>query len=274
MRVQAKRDKQRVAGGDRFGLSEMSRLLSLTFAAVLSAASVFGADSAPGGPETPAVRGPEVCQTAVLRNGFTIQYARREEAGPATRLWLCAGAGYAEIPSGQIESFEPGRSALPLAPPAAGSAPGTTASGLLPVEDSIHNWIAGAALRNQIDPDFLASVVKAESGFNPTAVSPKGAQGLMQLMPRTAAELGVENALDPAANVEGGTKYLRQLLDQYDGDAGKALAAYNAGPRRVEQYGGVPPYRETRAYITGIINDYNRTKLQQRAHSTPAPADK
>ena len=143
-----------------------------------------------------------------------------------------------------------------------------------PAEDPIKNLIASAASRHQIDPDFVASVVKAESGFNPTAVSSKGAQGLMQLMPRTAARLGVENALDPAANVEGGTKYLRQLLDQYDGDAVKALAAYNAGPQRVEQYGGVPPYRETRAYITRIIDDYNRKKLQQQAHSTVAPADK
>jgi soluble lytic murein transglycosylase-like protein len=95
----------------------------------------------------------------------------------------------------------------------------------------------------------------------------------MQLMPRTAAWLGVENVLDPAANVEGGTKYLRQLLDQYDGDALKALAAYNAGPQRVEQYGGVPPFPETRAYITRIIDDYNRKKHQQQAHSSAPPAD-
>ena len=143
-----------------------------------------------------------------------------------------------------------------------------------PAEDPIQNWIASAASRHQIDPDFVASVVKAESGFNPTAVSPKGAQGLMQLMPETAAKLGVENVLDPAANVEGGTKYLRQLLDQYAGDAVKALAAYNAGPQRVEQYGGIPPYRETRAYITRIIDDYNRKKLQQQAHSTWLPRSK
>jgi soluble lytic murein transglycosylase-like protein len=120
--------------------------------------------------------------------------------------------------------------------------------------------IASAALRHQIDPDFVASVVKAESGFLPTAVSPRGAQGLMQLMPRTAAELGVRNALDPAENVEGGTTYLRRLLDRYDWDAVKALAAYNAGPQRVEQYGSAPPYPETRAYVARIINDYSRKK--------------
>jgi hypothetical protein len=260
-----------VDGGDRAGLSEMSRLLSLTFIAVLPAAGVFGADSAPG---APAGHGAEACQAAVLRNGFTVEYVRREAAGPVTRLWLCAGGGYAEIPSGQIESFEPGQSADPPAPAAPASAPVATASVAPPVEDPIKNWIAGAASRSQIDPDFLASVVQAESGFNPTAVSPKGARGLMQIMPHTAASLGVENAFDPAANLEGGTKYLRQLLDQYGGDAGKALAAYNAGPRRVEQYGGVPPYPETRAYITRIINDYNRKKLQQKAQSTAEPADK
>ena len=112
----------------------------------------------------------------------------------------------------------------------------------------------------------MASVVKAESGFNPRAVSPKGAQGLMQLMPETAAMLGAGNVLDPAANLGAGTKYLRQLLDQFAGDAGKALAAYNAGPQMVEQYGGIPPYRETRAYVTRIIEDYNRKKLQRQAH--------
>ena len=210
----------------------------------------------------------------MLRNGFIIQYARREAAGQATRLWLCAGAGYADIPSEQIASLEPERRAAPAAPAAPASAPATTASGMLPLEDPIQNWIASAAARRQIDPDFVASVVKAESGFNPAAVSPKGARGLMQLMPGTAAILGLENAFDPAANLEAGTKYLRQLLDQYAGDAVKALAAYNAGPRRVEQYGGVPPDAETRAYVTQIIDDYNRKKLEERAKAAAAPAGK
>jgi len=239
----------------------MSRLLSVAFFAVLPVASAFCADT-------------EACRTAVLRNGFTIQYARREAAGPAMRLWLCAGAGYADVPSEQIESFEQDQGAVPLPPAAPASVPTTTPSGPLPLEDPIQNWIASAAARRQIDPDFVTSVVKAESGFNPMAISPKGARGLMQLMPGTAAGLGVENAFDPAANLEAGTKYLRQLLDQYDGDAGKALAAYNAGPRRVEQYGGVPPYAETRAYITRIIDDYNRKKLEERASAAAQPAGK
>jgi soluble lytic murein transglycosylase-like protein len=141
---------------------------------------------------------------------------------------------------------------------------------MTPGEDSIKKLIASAAWRHQIDPDFVASVVKAESGFNPTALSSKGAQGLMQLMPRTAASLGVENPFDPAANVEGGTKYLRQLLDHYAGDAVKALAAYNAGPQQVEHFGGIPPYRETRAYVARVINDYNFKKLEQQTESRAA----
>jgi soluble lytic murein transglycosylase-like protein len=162
-----------------------------------------------------------------------------------------------EIPSEQIERFEQVE-----VPP---STRETVAGGMPPAQESIKQLIAGAAARHQIDPDFVASVVKAESGFNSEATSSKGARGLMQLMPQTAASLGIEDALNPAANVEGGTTYLRQLLDQYNGDAAKALAAYNAGPHRVKQYGGIPPYRETRAYVARVINDYNRKKLEQEA---------
>ena len=253
-------------------LTAISSRLSLSFLAVVLTASAFAGESAPDGSGTPAGSGPEVCQVALLRNGFNVQFVRREVAGPTTRLWLCAnaGAGYVEIPSERIEAFEQG----PPAPEAPASAPETTAADVIPAGVPIKDLIDGAASRHRIDPDFVASVVKAESGFNPGAVSPKGAQGLMQLMPQTAATLGVEDLFDPAANVEGGTKYLRQLLDQYDGDAVKALAAYNAGPQRVAQYGGIPPYRETRAYVTRIINDYNRKKLEQRANSTAASAGK
>ena len=91
----------------------------------------------------------------------------------------------------------------------------------------------------------------------------KGAQGLMQLMPGTASQLGVPNAFDPEANVEGGTKYLRELLERYNFDLVKALAAYNAGPQRVEQFGGVPPYYETRAYVARVVRDFNKKKAAQ-----------
>src|SRR5437773_2551845 len=258
----------------------MSGRLNLSVFAVLLAGSALVTHGVAGESGTPLGNGSEVCGDAVLRNGFTMQHVRPEVVGAATRLWLCgdAGAGYVEIPSENIQSFELRQSAVPLPPAALSGASQKTSIGTLPipVKDGIKDLIASTALRHQIDPDFVASVVKAESGFNPAAVSPKGAKGLMQLMPRTAAGLGVTNVLDPAANLEGGTKYLRQLLDKYDSDAVKALAAYNAGPQRVEQYAGIPPYRETHAYVARIIDDYNRKKLQQQAPSTSTspPASK
>jgi soluble lytic murein transglycosylase-like protein len=108
-------------------------------------------------------------------------------------------------------------------------------------------------------------VIRAESGFNPKAVSRKGAQGLMQLMPATASKLGVINSMDPAANVDGGTQYLHEMLERFNNDLVKALAAYNAGPERVEKYKGMPPYHETYAYVSRIISDFNRKKLAQFA---------
>jgi soluble lytic murein transglycosylase-like protein len=119
-----------------------------------------------------------------------------------------------------------------------------------------------------LDPDLVNSVIKAESGFNVRAVSPKGAQGLMQLMPGTASQLGVPNAFDPQANIEGGTKYLRELLERYNFDLVKALAAYNAGPQRVEQFGGVPPFYETRSYVARVVKDFNKKKAAQGKSDT------
>src|SRR5260221_6889663 len=120
---------------------------------------------------------------------------------------------------------------------------------------------AGSCYR--VVTDIVSSVVAGESGFNSRAVSPKGAQGLMQLMPGTASQLGVDNAFDPAKNTDGGTRYLRMLLERFHFDVAKALAAYNAGPLRVDQHNRVPPYLETRRYVARIINDYNRKKLAQ-----------
>ncbi len=120
-----------------------------------------------------------------------------------------------------------------------------------------------AAAKNRLDPDFVASVIRAESNFKPHAVSPKGARGLMQLMPSTAAQLGVTDAFDPKANIDAGTAHLNSLLNLYHDDPVKALAAYNAGAHRVEQYHGVPPYRETRAYVSKIVRDFNAKKRAQ-----------
>jgi soluble lytic murein transglycosylase-like protein len=114
--------------------------------------------------------------------------------------------------------------------------------------------ISQAAARNGVDPALLTGLIKAESNFDPNAGSAAGAQGLTQLMPATAAGLGVTNPLDPGQSIEGGARYLRQQLDRFGGDATKALAAYNAGPGAVERFGGVPPYEETQSYVRRVLS--------------------
>ncbi len=112
--------------------------------------------------------------------------------------------------------------------------------------------IRAAAAKYDLDPKLIASVIAVESNFNCKAVSPKSSFGLMQLQPKTAAELAVANVFDPQQNIAGGREYLRQLLDHYGQNLVLALAAYNAGPDRVQQYGGVPPFRETYNYIQRV----------------------
>jgi soluble lytic murein transglycosylase-like protein len=112
--------------------------------------------------------------------------------------------------------------------------------------------ITAAAKRHGLDPALLGGLVKQESGFNPSAVSPAGARGLTQLMPGTAAGLGVTDPTDPAQALEGGAKYLREQLDRFGGDVARALAAYNAGPGAVQRFGGVPPYAETQNYVRSV----------------------
>jgi len=195
---------------------------------------------------------------AVLRNGFSIRHERREIVGTVTRLYLGADKnGYVDVPTADIESFEQDLSVIaPTAAPHSQSA--------APHSQSVDEVVNAASRRYHLDPDLINSVIHAESGFNPRAVSPKGAQGLMQLMPQTASRLGVANSFDPGDNLDGGTRYLRELLERYNFDLIKALAAYNAGPGRVEKYHGVPPYYETQAYVARIIRDFNRKKLAAR----------
>jgi soluble lytic murein transglycosylase-like protein len=120
-------------------------------------------------------------------------------------------------------------------------------------------FIATSARTHGIAPELVASVIAAESNFNPTAVSLKSARGLMQLMPRTATRFGVTNAFDPQQNIDAGTRYLKELLQRYHGDLALTLAAYNAGPNCVEQFRSVPPYRETRNYVRRVTERFRQT---------------
>jgi soluble lytic murein transglycosylase-like protein len=118
------------------------------------------------------------------------------------------------------------------------------------------------AQSQNVDPALIKAIIANESGFNANATSNVGAQGLMQLMPSTAAGLGVANAYDPAQNVAGGTKYIKGLLDRFNGDVPLAVAAYNAGPNAVEKYGGVPPYAETQNYVQNVLASYAKYRSQ------------
>jgi len=193
-------------------------------------------------------------ELAVLQNGFTIRHERHEIVGETTRLYTGDSTeSFIEVPTAQIASYAPD------------DAPAVAVAASEEKKLDMNALLKDAGAKHGLDPDFLSSVVHAESGFNVRAVSPKGARGLMQLMPKTAEDLGVKDSFDPEANVDAGTRYLRALLDLYNGDVPKALAAYNAGVRRVAQYGGIPPYAETHAYVARIIREYNRKKAAEKS---------
>ncbi|HEX8102028.1 MAG TPA: lytic transglycosylase domain-containing protein [Solirubrobacteraceae bacterium] len=151
---------------------------------------------------------------------------------------------------------------------AAPAAPRGAAGG----ESQYDGLIQQAAQRNGVDPALLKGLIRQESNFDPDAGSPAGAQGLCQLMPGTAAGLGVSDLRDPAQSIEGGAKYLRQQLDAFGGDVTKALAAYNAGPGAVQRYGGVPPYAETQNYVRQVQAYAAQYRTAAPAAPTPTPA--
>lgn len=124
------------------------------------------------------------------------------------------------------------------------------------------NFIAESARAHGVAPELVASVIAVESNFNPKAVSWRSACGLMQLLPQTATRMGVSNIFDPQQNIEGGTKYLKELLVRYNGDLALTLAAYNAGPDRVEEYRNVPPYRETRDYVRRVTEKFRKASAE------------
>lgn len=150
---------------------------------------------------------------------------------------------------------------MPSALPLLVRAPQPTAPELQALVDAI-------AEKNQVEPPLVHSVIRAESNYNASALSPKGAQGMMQLIPSTALRFGVVDAFDPAQNIEGGVKYLKYLLDLYHQDYTKTIAAYNAGEGAVARYGGVPPYNETRTYVSRVAKNL-KTAREAVAHRAP-----
>ena len=183
---------------------------------------------------------------AVLSNGFRIHAERHEFAGP--RVLLYTQDGLTEVPAAAVASFEVEEYTAPpatLPPPAAVPAPVKDATTL----------VRDAARRTGLPPALVESVARVESNLRPDAVSPKGALGVMQLMPSTARALEVDPH-DTAQNIDAGARLLRELLIKYDGNVVKALSAYNAGASAVDRYHGMPPYAETQNYVDKVIRAY------------------
>ena len=137
---------------------------------------------------------------------------------------------------------------------------GTSTASKSSSRNAYDSYIRASATRHGVDPGLMKAMMHTESAFNPNARSPVGAQGLMQLMPGTAKDLGVANSFDPRENVMGGAKYLSQLMTMFDGNLTKVLAGYNAGPGNVQKYGGVPPFKETQDYLEKVLNNYSDFK--------------
>ena len=196
-------------------------------------------------------------EQVTLKNGYDMICDHREQNGDRVRLFTSNG-NFVEVDAAEIVSVEHIPDPPPPPPKVAVEPPLTPAD--------IHELIAKAGAQHNLDVDLLASVVRAESDGNVRAVSRAGAQGLMQLMPTTAASLGVNDSFRADQNINGGTAYLDALLIKYHDQLALALAAYNAGPAAVDKYHGIPPYRETRIYVAHVIREFNRRKLAEKQH--------
>ena len=198
-----------------------------------------------------------------LRNGQRLHVTSYQLIGEKYRLQFAGGI--VEISADEVVSIDAEDSFAPLPPPVAETAP-------------FRDIVKAAALHYSVDADLISSVIAAESNFDPKAISKKNARGLMQLLPSTAARFGVQNIFDPQENVDAGTHYLRDLLQRYNNDLALALAAYNAGPERVQKFGRVPPFAETTSYIRRVRRAYEKSKagltLETAVPTTPAAAAK
>ncbi len=222
----------------------------------------------------PAAAGQRVAQlqalAATAASGSTASFAQALEAASAGRT----PSPNATSPNAATAPA-PGTSAAPLTaaapveiPPAMGAAtPATSNSSTSPYDAQI----AQAASRYGIDPALLHGLIQQESGFDPNAQSSSGALGLTQLMPGTASSMGVSNPLDPEQSIEGGARYLSEMLSRFGGNTEDALAAYNAGPGAVSRYGGVPPYAETQEYVSKVMGYANAYRQTLSAPSTSGP---
>ena len=193
---------------------------------------------------------------AILSSGLKIHVQRHETDSGVVRLYTSNG-GFSELPAAVVVGFEEDDYVAPPAPAAVSQAMvAAPAAALVPVDPRA--LVHDAAVKYGLPPKFVESVAKVESAMRPDAVSPKGALGVMQLMPGTAKSLNADPA-DTSQNIEAGTRLLRDLLIKYNNDAVKALAAYNAGEGAVDKYQGVPPYAETLTYVDKVLKSYKKS---------------
>ena len=208
----------------------------------------------------------DAAERVTLTNGFAMVCDHHAQLEDKTRLYLSPGEdNFIEFPTQDVATaeFVPSMPARQQEPPAKSS----KANASLNSAD-LGEILTHAGQEHNLDVDLLASIVKAESGGNAKAVSRAGAQGLMQLMPQTAAGQGVKDSFEPEQNVRGGSAYLDALLTQYHDNLALALAAYNAGLAAVEKYHGIPPFRETRVYVARVIHEFNRRVLARESSAS------